>query len=417
MKVLVADKFEKSGIEGLKAAGCEVIHEPDLKDDALTDAIRSSGTDVLVVRGTKVTAAMLDAGRLSLIVRAGAGYNTIDVAGASTRGIYVSNCPGKNAIAVAELAFALILALDRRVPDNVAELRAGTWNKKEYSKAHGLYGQTLGLLGAGNIAREMIRRAAGFGMNVVLWSRRMAGEDRGMTEREARELGVEEALRTVRIDLAPAPPDVAARADILSVHLALDSGTKRLVGAPVFERMKPGAFFINTARAEIVDHAALAAAVRAKGLRVGLDVFANEPSGVTGEFHDELLQLPNVYGTHHIGASTDQAQEAIAAETVRIIRSYTETGKVPNVVNLATRTPATHMLVVRHRDRPGVLAHVFDHLRSGNLNVQETENIVFEGAEAAVARINLDGAPSPDLCERIRAGNGDILDLQVVGLS
>ena len=104
---------------------------------------------------------MLDAGRLSLIVRAGAGYNTIDVAAASTRGIYVSNCPGKNAIAVAELAFALILALDRRVPDNVAELRAGTWNKKEYSRAGGLYGKTLGLLGAGNIAQEMIRRAAG----------------------------------------------------------------------------------------------------------------------------------------------------------------------------------------------------------------------------------------------------------------
>jgi D-3-phosphoglycerate dehydrogenase len=370
-----------------------------------------------VVRGTKVTAAMLDAGRLSLIVRAGAGYNTIDVAAASTRGIYVSNCPGKNAIAVAELAFALILALDRRVPDNVAELRAGTWNKKEYSKAGGLYGKTLGLLGAGNIAQEMIRRAAGFGMSVVLWSRRADGEERPMTDREARELGVEEAMRTVTIAIAPGPADVAARADILSVHLALGGGTKGLVGAAVFDRMKPGSFFINTSRGEIVDHAALAAAVRSKGIRAGLDVFANEPAGPTGEFRDELLALPNVYGTHHIGASTDQAQEAIAAETVRIVRSYAETGKVPNVVNLAKRTPATHMLVVRHRDRPGVLAHVFNHLRRGDLNVQETENIVFEGAEAAVARINLDGAPSPDLCERIRAENGDILDLQVVRLS
>src|SRR6185436_16107272 len=133
MKVLIADAFETSGIEGLKAAGCEVVYEPDLKEDALTQAIASSGADVLVVRGTKVTAPMLDAGRLSLIVRAGAGYNTIDVAGASQRGIYVSNCPGKNAIAVAELTFALILALDRRLPDNVREMRAGTWNKKEFS--------------------------------------------------------------------------------------------------------------------------------------------------------------------------------------------------------------------------------------------------------------------------------------------
>ena len=176
MKILIADKFEQSGIDGLKAAGCEVVYEPDLKDDALREAIAANGADVLVVRGTKVTAPMLDAGRLSLIVRAGAGYNTIDVAAASKRGIYVSNCPGKNAIAVAELAFALILALDRRMPDNVAELRAGRWNKKEYSKAQGLYGQTLGLLGVGSIGQEMIRRAAGFGMNVVIWSRRFDGQ-------------------------------------------------------------------------------------------------------------------------------------------------------------------------------------------------------------------------------------------------
>src|SRR6476619_1702352 len=175
MKVLVADKFEKSGIDGLKAAGIQVVYEPDLTDNALTQAIAASGADVLVVRSTKVTTPMLDAGRLSLIVRAGAGYNTIDVAGASARGIYVSNCPGKNAIAVAELAFALILSLDRRVPDNVAELRAGRWNKKEFSKAQGLYGRTIGLLGVGNIGREMIRRAGGFGLNVVIWSRRFAG--------------------------------------------------------------------------------------------------------------------------------------------------------------------------------------------------------------------------------------------------
>src|SRR5687767_13200250 len=144
MKVLIADKFEQSGIDGLEAAGCEVISDPELKDDALRDAIAATGADVLVVRSTKVTTPMLDAGRLALIVRAGAGYNTIDVAAASKRGIYVANCPGKNAIAVAELAFALILALDRRVPDNVADLRAGKWNKKEFSRARGLYGQTIG---------------------------------------------------------------------------------------------------------------------------------------------------------------------------------------------------------------------------------------------------------------------------------
>jgi D-3-phosphoglycerate dehydrogenase / 2-oxoglutarate reductase len=415
MNVLVADKFEKSGIEGLKAAGCDVIYEPDLKDDALAEAIGSSGADVLVVRSTKVTAPMLDAGRLGLIVRAGAGYNTIDVAGASKRGIYVSNCPGKNAIAVAELAFGLILSLDRRIPENVAELRAGKWNKKEYSKAQGLYGKTLGLLGVGSIGREMIRRAAGFGLNVVLWSRRYAGQEGALSDVELRELDLESVARLVRIELAPTPGDVAARADILSVHVALGPDTKGMVNRELLGRMKPGAMFINTARGEVVDHAALADAVKEKQLRVGLDVFGSEPATATGDFSDALTSLPAVHGTHHIGASTDQAQEAIAAETVRIVRTYKDTGRVPNVVNLAKRTPATHMLVVRHRDRPGVLAHVFDQLREANLNVQETENIVFEGAEAAVARINLDGTPADEVCARIKK-NQDVLDLQVVTL-
>src|SRR5438270_11705079 len=124
MKVLVADKFEQSGLDGLQKAGLDVIYQPDLKGDALTNAVRETMADVLVVRGTEVQASTLEAGALSLVVRAGAGYNSIDVAAASRRGIYVSNCPGNNAIAVAELAFGLILALDRRLPDNVADLRA-----------------------------------------------------------------------------------------------------------------------------------------------------------------------------------------------------------------------------------------------------------------------------------------------------
>jgi D-3-phosphoglycerate dehydrogenase len=416
MKVLIADKFEQSGIDALTAAGCEVISQPDLKDDTLVTALGETGADVLVVRSTKVTEPMLDAGRLSLIVRAGAGYNTIDVAAASKRGIYVSNCPGKNSIAVAELAIGLMLALDRRIPDNVAELRRGAWNKKEYSKAQGLAGLTLGLLGLGNIAQEVARRAAALGMPVVAWSRRFAGQDRALTDAEARELGLEHELRTVGIHLAPTPVAVARRADVLSVHLALAPDTRGLVGRDVFEALRPGAYFINTARGEVVDHAALVEAVKTKKIRAGLDVFPNEPAGATGDYADEILGLPGVYGTHHIGASTNQAQEAIAAETVRIVRSFKDTGKVPNVVNLCRKTPATHMLVVRHRDRPGVLAHVFDRLRDANLNVQETENIVFDGAHAAIARINLDGAPGADALAAMKAGNADILDMQLVAL-
>jgi D-3-phosphoglycerate dehydrogenase len=196
--------------------------------------------------------------------------------------------------------------------------------------------------------------------------------------------------------------------------LALASDTRTLVNASVLDRLKPGSYFVNTSRAEIVDHGALADAVRKRGIRVALDVFAKEPAASTGDFTDPLLMLPGVIGTHHIGASTEQAQEAIAAEAARIVRVYKETGKVPNVVNLASTTPATHMLVVRHRDRPGVLAHVFDHLRAGNLNVQETENIVFEGAEAAIARINLDREPPAELLGTIARGNQDILNLYLV---
>ncbi len=415
MRVLIADKFEESGVDGLTAAGCEVIYSPDLKDDALSAAIRDTGADVLVVRSTRVTEPMFDAGRLALVVRAGAGYNTIDVAAASRRGIYVSNCPGKNAVAVAELTFALILALDRRLADNVADLRAGRWNKKEYAKARGLLGQRLGILGAGSIAQEVVRRAAAFGMPVVLWSRRFDGRDGMPVPRELAALGLAD-VAGLSLTLAPSPAEVAARSDILSVHLALGPATKRIVNAAVLDRLKAGACLINTSRGELVDHAALAEAVRTRGLRAGLDVFDNEPAAAAGEFVEPLAALPGVYGTHHIGASTDQAQEAIAAETVRIVSAFKETGRVPNVVNLARRTPATHMLVVRHRDRPGVLAHVFDHLRARALNVQETENIVFEGAEAAVARINLDGEPDAALLEALRTGNADVLDLQVVRL-
>jgi len=398
MHVLIADKFEQSGRDGLAAVGCEVTFQPDLKDEALVEAIRTLKPDALVVRSTKVTEAALAAGPLKLVVRAGAGYNTIDVAAASRRGIYVSNCPGKNSIAVAELAFALVLALDRRVADNVIALRRGEWNKKEFSKARGLYGRTLGLIGTGQIGQEMIPRARAFGMKVVAWSR-------SLDEERAAALGVE------RLDT---PQEVARVADVVSVHLALKPETRSLVGADVFNSMREGAIFINTSRGEVVDQGALREVLKTGRIRAGLDVFAQEPAAATGEFTDEIAREENLYGTHHIGASTDQAQEAIAAETVRIVRSFKETGRVPNVVNLAERTPATHTLVVRHQDRPGVLAQVLDAIRNAGINVQEMENIIFEGSEAAVARINLEAAPTAETLERLRAENPDILELSLI---
>jgi D-3-phosphoglycerate dehydrogenase / 2-oxoglutarate reductase len=335
MKVLIADQFEQSGIAALEDAGFEIVSDPALKDEALGAAIRDTHAEVLIVRSTKVTADMLDGGALALIVRAGAGYNTIDVAAASARGIYVSNCPGKNAVAVAELTFGLILALDRRIPDNVIELRAGHWNKKEYAKAAGLKGRTLGLLGFGNIAQEVARRAQAFDMNVIAWSRSF---EHGRAVDFAA-FGPNPAAADSRITAVTSPAAVAEAADILSIHLALAPETRGLVDATLIGRLRDGAFVINTSRAEVVDHEALAAAVRERGLRVGLDVYPDEPTAGTADYHLDLLDLPGVYGTHHIGASTDQAQEAVAAETVRIVRSFAETGHVQNAVNSAQLVP------------------------------------------------------------------------------
>src|SRR6266487_5501194 len=235
MLVLIADKFEQTGRDGLQAIGCDVSFQPELKDEALVQAIAEQKPDVLVVRGTKVTEPMLAAGPLKLIVRAGAGYNTIDVAAASRRGIYVSNCPGKNSIAVAELAFALILALDRRISDNVIALRAGEWNKKEFSKARGLFGRVLGLVGLGKIGQEMIPRARAFGMPVVAWSR-------SLTPEKAEALGVE---------YKESPVAVAESSDIVSVHVALKPDTRMLIGEDFFKAMRDGAYLINTSRGEV----------------------------------------------------------------------------------------------------------------------------------------------------------------------
>ena len=400
MRVLIADKFEQSGVDGLKSSGCEVSYQPGLKEEALATEVAKLSPDVLVVRSTRVTEAILNAGALKLVVRAGAGYNTIDVAAASRRGIYISNCPGKNSIAVAELAFGLILALDRRIADNVASLREGRWNKTEFSKARGLFGRTLGLIGLGQIGREMIPRARGFGMPVAAWSR-------SLTAAAAKEMDVE---------YRSSPAEVASTADIVSIHLALNSQTRGLIDTKFFQNMRQGACFINTSRAEVIDQDALSRAIQEKGIRPGLDVFAKEPTGGTGEFTDEIVKAESVYGTHHIGASTDQAQDAIAAETVRIVRAFKETGKVPNVVNLATATPATCALVVRHLDRPGVLASVLDAISEARINVQEMENVVFEGAEAAVARIHLENEPGADLVKNIREGNADILEISLIRL-
>ena len=401
MKVLVADKFEKVGIDGLKELGCTVVSEPDVKAEALPELIKRVDPNILIVRGKKVNANALQAGTaLTLVIRAGAGIDTIDVAAASDLGVFVSNCPGKNSIAVAELVVGLLLACDRRIPDQSEQLRQGKWNKGEFSKARGLYGRTLGIVGLGQIGREVALRVQAFGMKVVAWSR-------NLTHAEAERLG---------IAYAQTPLEVARLADAVTINVAANADTKSLVNAEFLAAMKPGAYLINTALGSVVDEAALEAAVRDKGIRAGLDVYQNEPAGSTGEFSNRIVQSPGVYGTHHVGASTEQAQVAIAHEVLRIVQSFRATGEVPNVVNRLAKSSATHVLTVRHLNRPGVLAHVFGVLADAAINVEEVENIIYHGAHATLARIHLDGHPEDSALERIRAGNPDIISAELSDL-
>lgn len=399
MRVLFADKLPDRSRVRLASKGFEVRSEPKLDGDALAERLREWDPEVLVVRGTKVTAAHATAGRkLSLVVRAGAGVNTIDVGACSGRGIFVTNCPGKNAVAVAELAMGLMLALDRRIPDGVNDLRAGVWAKGRYGAASGLKGRTLGILGFGDIGRAVARRAAAFGMKVVVWSR-------SLTDEVAAEAGVERVAR---------PEDAARRADVLSVHLALTKETNGLVGESVFASMKHGASFLNTSRAEVVDEAALLRALDEKGIRAGLDVFLDEPAGNEGTIDHPLARHPSVYGTHHIGASTEEAQEAVGDEACRIVEAFRDEGRVLNGVNSLVRSAATHRVTVRHLDQVGVLASVLGVLREARINVQEMENVIFPGG-AAIARVQVSSGPDAAAVERLMA-LPQVLDVSVVAM-
>lgn len=387
MRALVADAFPVHYLDDLRAAGLEVTYDPQATAEDLVD--KAKDVRILIVRSTKVGRAVIEAARdLGLVLRAGAGVDTIDVAAASERGIYVANCPGKNAVAVAELAMGLIIALDRRIADATADLRAGNWNKKEYAKASGLKGRTLGIAGLGSIGREMLARARAFEMHVCVWSR-------SLTFEAAEELGVERCA-SLR--------ELAEKSDIVSVHMALEPATKGMFGAEFFARMKKGAAFVNTSRGGLHDEAALCAAMKAHGLRAGLDVFESEPTtGTAKDLPNEIFKMPGFAGTHHIGASTDQSQDAIAAEAVRICREFVLTGRAPNVVNVEQQAPARSELVIRHYDKVGVLAQVLGIIRQYGVNVADMTNTIFQGSKAAVAAIRIASDPSEEMLKEIAA--------------
>ena len=323
MQVLIADTLEAAGVEALRSLGCSVLYEPGLGTDGLAARLGKGGIDVLIVRSTKVQAPVLKAAKgLRAIVRAGAGVDNIDVAAATACGVGVCNCPGMNAVAVAELAMGLLIACDRRIPDQTAELKAGRWNKKEFTtKARGLKGAHLLIVGFGSIGRAVARRAAAFEMQVSVW-------DAFLSAATVRAEGVRFA-GSAREELIAALP----MADAVSVHLALVPQTARFCNAEFFGAMKAGATFINTSRGGIVDEAAMLAAATAKGLRLGLDVHEGQPASSPAAFTTPTASFPASVLTHHCGASTDQAQRAVAEETVRIVQVFMATGRLENCVN------------------------------------------------------------------------------------
>lgn len=317
MKILIADKFPARWAEALAKEGHAITFDPSLDENTLPAAVKDN--EILIVRSTKVPAAVIDAGQaLKLIIRAGAGTNTIDVKHAAEKGVAVCNCPGTNSIAVAELAMGLILALDRRIYHNTRDLREGKWNKSEYGKAKGLFGRTLGIIGLGAIGKEVAKRAQAFGMNVVAYDPNDKAEE----------------FRAIGVTPEPDIYTLASMSDAITVHVPETPQTKGLFNKKFFDAMKDGAIFINAARGGLVVAKDLAEAVKTKGVKAGLDVYETEPKATDSVFDYAPYEgAENIYGTHHIGASTDQAQDAVAQCVVKIIGEYAATGKFLHKVN------------------------------------------------------------------------------------
>lgn len=403
MRLLIADKLHPRAIEEIRALPVEVIYEPELTKETLENTLDKFG--ILVVRSTEVTGeAIAKAKCLNLIVRAGAEHHTIDVKAASQRGIYVAHCPGKNGSAVAELVMGMMLALDRRIPDAVTSLRSGRWERSEYVKAEGLHGKTLGILGMGAIGREVAQRAKAFGLHCIAWNR-------NFTPAKAAELGVGYAANV---------EELAKKSDIFSVHLRLTDRTRGIVSEKVLNALPPRAMFLNFARADLVDYAALRTAVRERGLRAAVDVYPDEPKGkkeyVTDLFQGEPSATGGfLYGTPHIAASTDQAQLAVATEAARVIRSFLFEGVVPNVVNVSHASAARFLLMLRMEDKVGTLANVLAVIKRHSINVEEITNTVFESATASSVKLKLLSRPTEACLHEIRAFE-EVLHIEVVTL-
>lgn len=394
LKVLIADKFPDQYIKEMEDLDLEVIYSPKLGENDLPGA--SKDVDIIVVRSTIVNETTIkNSEKLNLIIRAGSGVNNINIKAANQKGVYVANCPGMNSIAVAELAMGLIISLDRRIPENVIDFNNGVWNKGLYSKAEGLYGKNLAIIGVGAIGKEVAKRAIAFGMNVY-------GKD--ITRVEG--YGIKDFSEMDKI---------LPMMDIISIHLPSNPQTKGLFNKEMFSYLKPGCLLVNTSRADVIDEDALLEAIKEKNIRVAIDVFKGEPEQKEGNVSSKLQGNKNIYVTHHIGASTEQAQTAVAAETVKIIKDFISSGVIAHWVNRAKEVEAKYQLVVKHNDKPGVLSSILSVIKEEDINIEEIENIIFDGGIIACCTMKLKTGLSTERLQKIKE-NPDVLTLSHVGI-
>lgn len=312
MKIVIAEKVSTHAVQLLKQEQDWTVITPEQLDGKLSSALADA--DALIVRSAvDVNADVLrGAQKLRVIGRAGVGVDNIDLEAATKAGIAVMNTPGANAVAVAEHTLALMLALARILTRADSTTRAGKWEKKSLQGTE-LRGKVLGIVGLGRIGLEVAKRAKAFEMKVIAHDPFVAAP----------------VARSLEIQLAELD-EVYAAADYLTLHVGLTPQTNRMIGEKALEKMKRGVRIINCARGELVDEAALAAAVAGKQVSgAALDVFAEEPPK-----NSPLLALENVICTPHIAGSTHEAQEAVGVQIASQVREYLKRGVIQNAVNM-----------------------------------------------------------------------------------
>ncbi len=328
-KILVLDEIPAAGLEMLKAErGFEVHDAFGAVPEEIAEALRVA--EVLIIRSkTHVTAELLEqAPSLKIIARSGTGVDNIDLAAATHRGVIVMNTPVGNTISAAEHTMGLMLALLRRIPQANKSLTEGKWNRQEFVGTE-LNEKTLGVIGFGRIGTEVVKRARGFGMRILVC-------DPYVSDVLAREIDI----RLVKLE------DLLAQSDIITLHVPLTEATRKLIDFRALVLMKPGAYLVNTARGELVDETALLSALKSgKVAGAALDVFAGEPKP-----NAELVSMPNVVATPHIAASTIEAREKVGSDLALQIREYLQDGIARNAVNFPSISIAEHRKIAPFRE-------------------------------------------------------------------